>query len=89
VREIRNQQIPSSLFLKEEDLVYKDKIYEINTRAQRSFDKSITALKMATSKIASIIENVEDNWIVYEILMQHKNMLNSQIDLLIKEKKKL
>jgi ParB family chromosome partitioning protein len=41
------------------------------------------------SKIASVIENVEDNWIVYEILMQHKNMLNSQIDLLIKEKNKL
>ena len=68
---------------------YQDKIYEIDVRAQRSFDKSITALKVALSKIASVIENVEDNWIVYEILMQHKNMLNSQIDLLIKEKKKL
>jgi len=32
---------------------------------------------------------MEDNWIIYEILMQHKMMLHSQIDVLIKEKKKL
>jgi ParB family transcriptional regulator, chromosome partitioning protein len=35
------------------------------------------------------MEYIEDNWIVYEILMQHKNMLHTQIDLLIKEKRKL
>ena len=58
-------------------------------KTQRSFDKSITALKIAMNKLASIIEQTEDNWIVYEILMQHKGMLNAQIDLLIKEKKKL
>ena len=40
-------------------------------------------------KIATILEGVEENWIVYEILMQHRNMLNSQIDILIREKKKL
>jgi ParB family transcriptional regulator, chromosome partitioning protein len=79
----------SKIFIKEEDLLFRDRIYEIDARAQQSFDKTITALKIAMSKIASIIEGVEDNWIVYEILMQHKNMLNSQIDLLIKEKKKL
>ena len=47
------------------------------------------ALRIAASRLASIIESMEDNWIIYEILMQHKIMLNSQIDLLIKEKKKL
>jgi ParB family chromosome partitioning protein len=36
----------------------------------------------------TIIESMEDNWVVYEILMQHKNMLHSQIDLLIKENKR-
>lgn len=36
------------------------------------------------------MEPLEDNnWIVHEILIQHKNMLNAQIDLLIKQKKKL
>jgi ParB family chromosome partitioning protein len=68
---------------------YRDKIVDIELNAERSFDKSITALKMALSKISSIVEAVEDNWIVYEILMQHKNMLNAQIDVLIREKKKL
>jgi ParB family transcriptional regulator, chromosome partitioning protein len=68
---------------------YQDTILGIESKAQRSFDKSVTALKIAMNKIATILEGVEENWIVYEILMQHKNMLNAQIDLLIREKKKL
>jgi ParB family chromosome partitioning protein len=79
------KQAPSTV----EDIAFRETINEIDGRAQRSFDKTITALKIAMNKVASVIENVEDNWIVYEILMQHKNMLNSQIDLLIKEKRKL
>lgn len=54
----------------------------------KSFDKSIISLKMALNKLGLIIATIEGNWIFYEILMQHKNMLNTQIDLLIKEKKK-
>ncbi len=69
--------------------LYKDKIKDIDLKTHRSFDKSITALKIAMNKIANIIEGVEDNWIVYEMLIQHKNMLNNQIDVLVKEKKKL
>jgi len=64
-------------------------IADIYGRAQRSFDKSITALKIAMNKLATIIEQTEDDWIVYETLMQHKAMLSAQIDLLIREKKKL
>lgn len=71
------------------DLPNKDKLEEIQSRAERSFDKTISTLKIALNRIGPIIEGVEDNWIVYEILMQHKNMLNNQIDILIKEKKKL
>ncbi len=90
VRKIGSQPMSSDIFAKEEDQQYHaDSIYDIDLRARRSFDKSITALKVAMGKISSVIENIEDNWIVYEILMQHKNMLNSQIDLLIREKKKL
>jgi ParB family chromosome partitioning protein len=55
----------------------------------RTFDRVITVLKITMNKLAYIIESIEDNWFVYETLMQHKNMLNSQIDVLIKEKKKL
>lgn len=68
---------------------YQDSLVRIEFNAQRSFDKSITALKIAMNKVSAIVEAVEDNWIVYEILMQHKNMLNAQIDVLIREKKKL
>lgn len=68
---------------------HHDSIADIELKAQRSFDKSITALKIAMNKISGIVETVEDNWIIYEILMQHKNMLNTQIDILIREKKKL
>ena len=75
---------------KNEDFIsYHDKIVDLESKAARSFDKSITALKIAMSKISSIAEAVEDNWIIYEILLQHKNMLNAQIDVLIREKKKL
>jgi ParB family chromosome partitioning protein len=70
-------------------LLNKDKIEDLDLKTQRSFDKTITILKIALNKIGSIIESVEDNWIVYEILMQHKNMIDRQIDILIKEKKKL
>jgi ParB family transcriptional regulator, chromosome partitioning protein len=76
----------SSDFDQDLPLVTLADIYE---RAQRSFDKSITALKIAMNKLSTIIEQTEDNWVVYEALMQHKAMLSAQIDLLIKEKKKL
>jgi ParB family transcriptional regulator, chromosome partitioning protein len=68
---------------------YQEGILDIEARAQRSFDKSITALKIAMNKIATILETVEDDWIVHETLMQHKNMLNAQIDVMIREKRKL
>lgn len=64
-------------------------IYEIDAKSFRTFDKAIIAIKMAMNKLSYIIEDNEENWIMHEILMQHKNMLHSQIDLLIKQKKKL
>jgi ParB family transcriptional regulator, chromosome partitioning protein len=61
----------------------------IDEKTQRLFDKSIISLKVAMSKLSTIIEGSQENWIIYEILMQHKNMLHNQIDLLIKEKMKI
>lgn len=57
-------------------------------RAQRIMDKSILLLKVAMNRLGSLIESIEDEWIIHEILMQHNNMLHAQIDLLIKEKRK-
>lgn len=71
------------------ETTYKPNLKAIDELAQRSFDKSIVTLKIAMSKLCAIIQEAEENWIVYEILMQHKNILHNQIDILIKEKMKL
>ena len=57
-------------------------------KIHRIFDKIIISLKLLIKKLVTIIESVEDKWIFYDILMQHKHMLHQQIDLLIKEKRK-
>ncbi len=71
----------------------KDAFYQVASRSEneiiyKSFDKAIIALRISTKKLATIIENVDDKWMFYEILMQHKHMLHQQIDLLIREKRK-
>jgi hypothetical protein len=53
----------------------------------RSFDKCIIGLKLAMHKIGTLIEDNED-WIMYEILMQHNAMIHAQIDLLLKQKQR-
>ena len=55
----------------------------------RSLHKSILALRIAMSRIGGIIDEYEDNWFVYECLMEEKNVLHRQIDILLKKKKKL
>jgi ParB family transcriptional regulator, chromosome partitioning protein len=72
-----------------EILDFQTKIIDIDAKTQKSFDKAIIAIRVAMNKLASIIGDVEDNWTVYEILLQHKNMLHNQIDILYKEKKKI
>lgn len=69
-------------------LDFQTKIIDIDAKTQKSFDKAIIAIRVAMNKLASIIEDV-DNWTVYEMLLQHKNMLHNQIDILYKEKKKI
>ena len=81
--EMKNSEHPEEIF------DFQTKIVDIDARTQKSFDKAIIAVRVAMNKLASIIEDVEDNWTVYEILMQHKNMLHTQIDILLKEKKKI
>jgi len=71
----------------------KDAFYQVASRSDneiihRSFDKAIITLRISIKKLATIIENVDDKWMFYDILMQHKHMLHQQIDLLIREKRK-
>jgi ParB family chromosome partitioning protein len=69
-------------------LDFQTKIIDIDAKTQKSFDKAIIAIRVAMNKLASVIEDI-DNWTAYEILLQHKNMLHNQIDILYKEKKKI
>ena len=64
---------------------YYDEVRAID----RSLRKSILALRIAMSRIVAIIDEYEDNWFVYECLMEEKNVLHRQIDILLKKKKKL
>jgi ParB family chromosome partitioning protein len=65
------------------------RIDQIDNQTRRAFDKTIVALRIAMSTLGEIIVDIEENWIIHEILMQHKNMLHSQIDVLIKQKRKI
>ena len=62
-----------------------DKDYE---KVQKFFDKSIVALRVARMRLGEVINSMQENWIPHEFLMQHKRMLDAQIDILIKEKMK-
>jgi ParB family transcriptional regulator, chromosome partitioning protein len=64
-------------------------IGDIDRRVQRSYDKSIIAIRMAMNKISDILIDIEDNWVVYESLVHHRKVLHSEIDILIKERSKL
>lgn len=66
-------------------------IDEIMENSRRTFDKLILVLRVALNNIGTLISNSEENgdWVLKEILMYHKDMLNNQINLLIKEKRKL
>jgi ParB family chromosome partitioning protein len=60
-----------------------------NRQIKRSFDRTIITLRIAMNRICIIINEAEDNWILHEMLMQHKRRLHEQIDILIKQRKKM
>ncbi|MGD1838668.1 MAG: ParB/RepB/Spo0J family partition protein [Nitrososphaeraceae archaeon] len=88
VRGLKDELKNSELSI-DEIVDFQNKIIDIDTKTQKSFDKAIVTLKVAMNKLAAIINETEDNWMIYEILMQHKHMLHYQIDILYKEKKKI
>jgi ParB family chromosome partitioning protein len=67
---------------------YQDREDRIR-RIQRAFDKSITALKISLDRMSMIIGDIEDdNWAITQVLLQHKNIINNEINILLKEKRK-
>jgi len=89
VRELTNEYQSDSLYHLDDVFTFYSKINDVDEITQRAFDKSITIIKLAIRKLNMIIEDVEDNWIICETLRQHRNALNDQIDLLIKQKRKI
>ena len=87
-RDLKNKLKNSELDI-DEIVDFQTKIIDIDAKTQKSFDKAIVTLKVAMNKLAAIINETEDNWMIYEVLMQHKHMLHNQIDILYKEKKKI
>jgi len=65
------------------------KIIDIDNFTSKIFDKSVTILKIASNKLGTLIPEIEENWIIYELLMQHKTVIDNRIDILIKQKRKL
>ena len=70
--------------------VYCENIYQCEEiEMQKSIDKCILIMRLAMNKLGIVIEGINEvNWPVREILLQHRNIIHNQIDILIKEKKK-
>jgi ParB family transcriptional regulator, chromosome partitioning protein len=68
---------------------YKNEYIDHVRLAKHSFDKSIAAIRIAMNSLRDVFNSLEDDWIIYEVLMQHKNMLHTQIDILFRERAKL
>lgn len=73
--------------LYELDSPYAKTKNEIRTeKITKSFDKAITALRLAMSRIVELTENNSEDDFLVKKLMYHKNLLHEQIDELIREK---
>ncbi|PWU81072.1 MAG: hypothetical protein DLM72_08835 [Candidatus Nitrosopolaris wilkensis] len=76
------------------DLVKNDPLYRENSdktevRSElQPFNKSIVALRIAMNRLGTIIEDEEDNWLIYEFLMYQNKILHNQIDTIMKAKRK-
>jgi ParB family transcriptional regulator, chromosome partitioning protein len=60
-----------------------------NKETERLFNKMIILLKNASRNMTPLIDDSEENWIVYNTFMQHKKVIENQIDVLLKEKKRI
>ena len=74
---------------KQDEFQMHQHIMELDERNHKLFSKMIILLKNTIRTMSPVIEDAEDDWILHNIFMQHKNMLDKQIDILIKEKRKM
>jgi hypothetical protein len=55
----------------------------ITEHSQRTLDKLILVLRVALNNIGGLIIDSEEEWVLREVIMHHKNLVHEQIDLLI------
>jgi ParB family transcriptional regulator, chromosome partitioning protein len=68
---------------------YAMDFHESFNRSIIAYDKAIIALKLALRRINDIIESIEDvHWLISGSLLQQRAIISSQIDSLLKEKRK-
>jgi ParB family chromosome partitioning protein len=72
-----------------EDQEKTELIQDSVEKRKSALNKSIIILRIAADRLVTIIEDIEKDWFLKEILMHHKNAINQQIDILIREKRKL
>ena len=65
-----------------------DDPYERRKRVvDRVMNRCVTALKVALVNMDDAIDDVKDDWLLYEMLMEHRSRLHAQIDDLIRLRK--
>jgi hypothetical protein len=53
-----------------------------------AFDKSIVALKLALNRLDDVIDSIEEDWFTKECLIYSRGAIHSQIDQIIRNKRK-
>jgi ParB family chromosome partitioning protein len=86
VKDIKNQ---SDFATSNIEYDHHNKYKQDTRKIERSLNKSILILRIAMSRIGEIIDEYEDNWFVHESLIEEKNAIHNQIDILLKKKKRL
>lgn len=56
---------------------------------KKYFDKLIISLRFCSRDAAGLIEEAEKKWVLRELLIQHRNMITDQINLLIRQRNKV
>ncbi len=81
--------LSDSVFDRNNEMLPIIKSIDCDGKALRSFDQAMMAIRFSMDKLSPIINNNKENWILYEIFMQHKKVLHEQMDILYKERKKM
>lgn len=55
----------------------------------KAFDRTIVAFRICMNNVDDVLKDVEENWLVYELLLQQRATLHAMIDILLKEKRNL